>query len=680
MLENNVNNNPYKMQFQAMSPQLAGQQQVPMQAVNPELLKPNVQDSYVANRAKASEDNNPFAVLGVGAAVWYALAQAMDKFNPKCAGDYETSALGKIGGFGDKISTDTYVGRKFETFCNWFKKKFTNLSGKSKIAYTLQNHATRPEWSFAKVPGAGVHGFLASDTEQVFEEFLKPIVNRQRKFSKPYNAYQKLEQYGVSQKYIDDFIKNLAGKTFEEKSLALQMEELKLLGVSNSQAQSIYSSKGMSGLADLAKELKIKKLGFDSLEHYNSLKGKFLDHPDEVMKALEKADKNKIKFSIWRGKSKAGRNLKGRIVDPSEYLNKYKAVLGKGNKTALGRFLPKLSAWFLEGTTNRFAGGKLAVAMQAFIFADMFISTWKAPKGEKGKTLAERFVNDFTYFLAMTAGIIGMHKIGGFKYAGLDKAGVENYRKLLKEFNQNVKDGKLNTKEAYKKASKALNEALGTKNIKNPITKLLQKIGKFINIGNERKLSYRSTSKYNLNFLRKLANGNIIGVPMRIVIPMFIISPFLAKWATKCCHAIFGKPTKSVLDEDKEPEATPSQTAQLPPQLQQPMQAGQNPQTQINTTSTTTSSYNNSQQPMQYSQSNLLNKYRNGSGAFSTTAQNTQSMPAQNNSKPAEPVRTYIPSPVGVQLTNKEDTAPVDDVLRRADLAEQQALQTLKMN
>ena len=68
MLENNVNNNPYKMQFQAMSPQLAGQQQVPMQAVNPELLKPNVQDSYVANRAKASEDNNPFAVLGVGAA------------------------------------------------------------------------------------------------------------------------------------------------------------------------------------------------------------------------------------------------------------------------------------------------------------------------------------------------------------------------------------------------------------------------------------------------------------------------------------------------------------------------------------------------------------------------------------------------------------------------------------
>ena len=96
MLDNNVTNNPYKLQFQAVPPQSAGQQQVAMQAVNPELLKGNVQDSYVANRAKASEENNPFAMLGVGTAVWYALSQAMDKFNPKCGGDYDTSALGKL--------------------------------------------------------------------------------------------------------------------------------------------------------------------------------------------------------------------------------------------------------------------------------------------------------------------------------------------------------------------------------------------------------------------------------------------------------------------------------------------------------------------------------------------------------------------------------------------------------
>lgn len=35
---------------------------------------------------------------------------------------------------------------------------------------------------------------------------------------------------------------------------------------------------------------------------------------------------------------------------------------------------------------------------------------------------------------------------------------------------------------------------------------------------------------------------------------MLVLSPFIAKIATKGSDAIFGKPTKSVLDEDKEPE------------------------------------------------------------------------------------------------------------------------------
>ena len=50
MLDNNVNNKQQLLQFRALSPQQAAQQQVAMQAVNPELLKENVQDSYVANR------------------------------------------------------------------------------------------------------------------------------------------------------------------------------------------------------------------------------------------------------------------------------------------------------------------------------------------------------------------------------------------------------------------------------------------------------------------------------------------------------------------------------------------------------------------------------------------------------------------------------------------------------
>lgn len=39
MLDNNVNNKQQLLQFRALSPQQAAQQQVAMQAVNPELLK-----------------------------------------------------------------------------------------------------------------------------------------------------------------------------------------------------------------------------------------------------------------------------------------------------------------------------------------------------------------------------------------------------------------------------------------------------------------------------------------------------------------------------------------------------------------------------------------------------------------------------------------------------------------
>ena len=37
---------------------------------------------------------------------------------------------------------------------------------------------------------------------------------------------------------------------------------------------------------------------------------------------------------------------------------------------------------------------------------------------------------------------------------------------------------------------------------------------------------------------------------------MFLVTPFLAKLTTKTVHKILGKPTHSVLDEDKEPEKT----------------------------------------------------------------------------------------------------------------------------
>ena len=661
--------------------------QPPMQGTGSEQIRQSVDNSYLANRAKASGDATPEQLLPFWLASWYGLGQLMDKFNPLCRGEYKDSILGKIGGWGDKVSTETRVGRGIENGLQWIDNKTTALAKKSKIVNALKNYSTRPEWSFAKTPGAGVHGFLATDTEQLFENFLNPLTNRQVKsprfgipLSAKSNYYQGLEQYGnITQQEINNFVKSLKGKTFAEKTLALQKKELELLGANADIVAKIEGKTGLKGLEKLAKSLKVKKLGFKSIREFNELKGKFLDNPDKIMKALENADK-KIKFSVWRGNDnilgKIKSHLIGRIATPQEYLNKYKAILGKGNTSRLGKFLPASLGWLTEGTTSRFAGGKLAVAMQSYFLADMLYHTIKAPKGEKTKTFAERFVNDFTYFMAMTFGIKAMHKVGGLKYLGIkDKAGIEAYRKGIEAFKAKHAAGLLNNKKAYKFAQKRLDVLLGKQNVKGFFNKLFFKVGKLINLGNERIPAYKSTSKYNLNWLRKCANGNILGVPLRFAIPMLVISPFLAKLTTKTAHKIFGKPTNSVLDEDKEPEEVKTAQQQTQPQnnnipeVNKPQQPPRNPN--------------------QYADSNLIKQRTNAINgqqqvnnvnpqqATPNAANPNVAQPTKENEE-KEPVRTYIPSPVGM-VPQTPDMSGINQAMSQADAAEKYANSVLKM-
>lgn len=661
--------------------------QPPMQGTGSEQIRQSVDNSYLANRAKASGDATPEQLLPFWLASWYGLGQLMDKFNPLCRGEYKDSILGKIGGWGDKVSTETRVGRGIENGLQWIDNKTTALAKKNKIVNALKNYSTRPEWSFAKTPGAGVHGFLATDTEQLFENFLNPLTNRQVKspffgipLSAKSNYYQGLEQYGnITQQEINNFVKSLKGKTFAEKTLALQKKELELLGANADIVAKIEGKTGLKGLEKLAKSLKVKKLGFKSIREFNELKGKFLDNPDKIMKALENADK-KIKFSVWRGNDnilgKIKSHLIGRIATPQEYLNKYKAILGKGNTSRLGKFLPASLGWLTEGTTSRFAGGKLAVAMQSYFLADMLYHTIKAPKGEKTKTFAERFVNDFTYFMAMTFGIKAMHKVGGLKYLGIkDKAGIEAYRKGIEAFKAKHAAGLLNNKKAYKFAQKRLDVLLGKQNVKGFFNKLFFKVGKLINLGNERIPAYKSTSKYNLNWLRKCANGNILGVPLRFAIPMLVISPFLAKLTTKTAHKIFGKPTNSVLDEDKEPEEVKTAQQQTQPQnnnipeVNKPQQPPRNPNqyADSNLIKQRTNAINGQQQ---------VNNVNPQQATPNATNPNVAQPTKENEEK--EPVRTYIPSPVGM-VPQTPDMSGINQAMSQADAAEKYANSVLKM-
>ena len=202
------------------------------------------------------------------------------------------------------------------------------------------------------------------------------------------------------------------------------------------------------------------------------------------------------------------------------------------------------------------------------------------------------------------------------------------------------------------------------------------KLGKFINMGNERKLAYVSTSKHNLNWLRKMANGNILGVPMRFAIPMMMVTPFLVKLTTTTAHKIFGRPTHSVLDEDEEkPEEKQEQANQVNGQNQQVFKGGQNP------------NVNQAQQvaqqpksPQDYqSDTNLIKMAANGKKPVTRTYVPSPEcgIPgAEKNKKQVAPARSYIPNPQGVVVQGPDMTA-ANQALADAALAEKQIHETL---
>lgn len=712
------------------------QQNVPaMQGIDQERVRQSARETadnnYITNRAKASKDTNPVALVGLGAVLWYGIGQLMEKINPLFGGKYEDSLGGKIGAFGDKIS-DTWLGKKIGKLLDGSSKKLDKLEKKSRIIYSLRHHSTSPEWAFAKMPGKGLEGFLAADAEQVVENFVKPIEGKVERLG-----------FAMDKKEVASFSDSIKDLSVPEQKLAIQRKELELLGADSKVIEKIEKSQGLTGMQKYAKAIKVRELDYANAKEFDTLikSEKFIDNPGRTVKRFEKIAKNhpNWKIPIWKNLGGASANpvvrafhkvrahLFGREVGFSEYYNKYLIATGQGAKSRLGKALTKSVGWIFEGGTNRFAGGKLAVAMQAGIFADMLLHTYHAPKGEKTKTLAERLVNDFSYFVALTLGIMGMHKIGGFKYLGLrSEKAVKAYDNARIAFNKKADAGFFKTKAEYDVAYKKLKAMLGTKNIKNPITKLLQKIGSFINIGNQRVHSYKSNAKYNINWLRKLANGNIIGVPMRILIPLAVVTPWIVNFTTKTAHKIFGRPTNSVLDEDEEDKtqksdnrqdyATAAQQAAVAQAVAQSAQphyknpneyqsdtnlikqtlankptfTGQEPQTvKTNIAQVRTpQSHPTIAEYQQYPNTNYVKQTLNGQyppqngryipspeSAFDKNGNiinNNTTVITQNgeqSKKELEPVRTYIPSPE-CKVTDNTDLTAAEKALADADNAE----------
>lgn len=738
MLDNNVNQN--QIPYQAVQPADLNQQGVPMQAgipANPELLKEDIQDTYVANRV-ANTTDDPKGMLWTGVLAipsWYAIATLMDKYAQKCRGDYEKTIPGKIGAFGDKV-TDTVKNSTFgkssfaaslnngyKSFRRFIREKIVD---KSRLLRAFRDTPSVPENMIVRDQAKGLLGFSATDWDQVTESFCRETVSA-----------KDLSAYGASADEISAIESRIANLPKDKQLIELQNAEYELLkknsrGSNSFVVKSLDEFKTMAADArkTLLKNAKAYEWGLNDFKEFEVIKK---NRPDFLHRIIESAyNSNKKMFSIAfpdseKILSRINRFLFNREVYGSEFANKMASSIGNGEitpemadvlrktgldkkipKSALGKFIAKYNNIILEGATNRVAGGKMIAIMQAWFLAEAIYkaTTAEGGLGEKGKTFAERLIELIAMFACIPPAIMLLHKAGGLQYAGMTKEQVAKFREHLKIHNEKAMSGGFADKAAWKESKNALKKELRA-GVKNPFVRLGKWVGRVITVGLEQirpydkndigvikdgKKVYRKGIPAKLKDLwhhPKFGIKQMAGYPMRIGLAMIVIMPFLSKLAVKGSHLIFGKPKHSVLDEEKEQEAAEKAAeqraqTQIPPQLQNPnainQQAMQGNQSQINQQQPV-----QQQGPYQPSQTNLLNPYRNGQQyqtnpnvKASTTTTNTTVN--NNENKNNEPIRTYVPSPVGVKLNGQEDVTAAEQAMQRADAAEQQALKTLKMN
>ncbi len=761
-------NSMQPQQFQA-APSAAGTAPAMQANVDTEAIKQRAQDTYVANRAGEFEEIDPLKLWAVGLPAWYVTAQGMDLYAKASRGtDYSKTIQGKIGNFGDKVSsfiTDNRVaksgpvqtiGKWLTSAKNWVVKTAFNNSAVLRAMKT----PTSPELDFVKSQAKGMRGFILYDYPQVAENFIEHSVKN----------VKDLDAYGADKAFID--AKKALIKGGANAKEVLQRAEFELLS-KNKDPQIIDRFMNLSPArrAEALKNLKARALGYNNLKHFMSVKDDIINRLDDVVKACDKANPN-MYSKIWTSDknwwTKFKGHIMGRRVYMSEFRNKLISATGRmpdgtlSQKTKLGRFLPKLTNYFLEGATNRVAGGKFVALMNATMLADVLIRTANADKGDKFQTFTERLAEMVGFFIFSPIALKLTHIFGGAQYAGISdktftnllkkldakkakmsaaeynaakevilkgqraaqsgKNMTEAYRTALNFFNDKATNAQYASKSEYKAAKKALKGILKG-DTWNPLVKLVKKAARIVTVGLEQPAAYRTKAlhlepKFGFKKVGQMLKDAFrhpkywmkqgLGYPVRILVVMAMVMPFLNNLGVKFTHLLFGRPSKSILDKesDKNPETqdpnamTPAQQAELEKYIadlkhQQALDNMVQPDLSrpTNLINMATNGHPYVQQPTPQAKpdlsrpTNLLNMAANGKMYENKLTQKPSepSAAVQQENKPKEgeelePVRTYIPSSAPVNLAGvQQDTTAVDEALKKSDKVEKQAMETLAM-
>lgn len=666
-----------------------------LQNIDEEKIKKEVVNNSVLKGVSDDEEKNKLLAPILTLPVWGVMIWAMNKFNNACKGSYEKSLIGKVGDWGEKVGNNAFFQ---SSFMKSIEKGASSLKSfmvekivpKSKILSSFIHTPTKPENGMVLMMANGKIGAEISG-----------------------NAIQLIEK-GVNSGSV-----NL-------KQLGISLEEFEKL------KKDSHTPENIKKIIEIC-EKQGKDTHFEITKRWNP-------------RNMPLIGKKLFKKDIYLSEIIPGTRIKK--VYFSEFVNKLKAF-NNGNKTWLGRSLPKTLLRVVEGITNGTAGGKLAIIMAAYFVADAIKNTVNAPKKDKISTFAENNAYNLGWYMTMPLAISLMHRFGGLKYIGMNKENVEAYRKSLEEFNKKAQEGGFASKDEYKQAKKVLKDMLKGDTKLNPkvdgfakttgksITNILHKPLKFaarmLTVGLEaiRPFVPKNTSETG-KFFKELGFNfkKGAGYPMRFIVFAVAISPFLAKFFAQGSHLVFGRPAKSVLDEDKETEKKKEepQVIGIP---QQQVQNQTQPASVIQPLQQNKNLADNQTTPMQrenlidmykankgYNQINSVNPVQNEnlapannqnmgysqmpsiqnedfSNSNNMNMNYTQMNPIQNENllarykannprhkqiakKPQEPARIYIPSSEGVKVDPNQNRKQDDKVAaawNKADVAERIANQ-----
>lgn len=552
----------------------------------------------------------------------------MDRFNAACGGKYETSLVGRINAYGEKLGKkapylDTFFN-KIDGFINWFK---TKVAPKTSITSSFFLNHSVPESPMVSTMAIGTHAEIAS------------------------------EAIGKLEKYVSEGGVLAPGSATKEEILKLADKNTRRTEENVRRIMEICQKQGDA---------------FLKVENFGNIKS------IPLIRRLFKKDRylSNLLPKSWK-------DALTRELHFSEFANKIKAIIEPGTTTAVGKRLSKFTLRFVESLTNGTAGGKGAMFLGAYFIADAIKKAIYAPKkkGEKRKVLAENLISNVGMYMTMPLSIILMHSFGGLEYLGMGKGDVQTknlkeYRDRLAQLKTDV-EARTITKAAHKIEAKQIDDirfrafkfeqgdkiaTKALKVLKYIVYRPIMGITSLLKVGLERTMPHTAENNVVVRALKKgwyYFKGGA-GYPVRMGIFMFVIAKFFNDILAKGSHKIFGRPERSILDVGKEPE----QTNQYPQPIGIPQEVHQSQPLSVIQPVQQNSNLNNIQADS-FQRQNLLNTYKAKSENRSV------------ESTPQKPVRKYIPSSDGVKIdqnANRKENDKANAVIDKSYIAEKAAM------